>query len=183
MQRINKRRAALAAAIALVATSGTAAQAALVPDTSNVRSDLQRTIQHVQQDTGQTVVDTGLVADQVVGPLRNYIGATVRETPRQALSLIGRTYQQLGFTAFAVVNRAGRVVVGHNVLSIATPAAGRWDLAWATSTSGCATVAMSNSVTPRVLRVAQVSPASISVLSRVTGAAVRRSGFAVAVIC
>jgi hypothetical protein len=38
-------------------------------------------------------------------------------------------------------------------------------------------------VTPRVLRVQYLSPASIRVLNRATGASVKRSGFGVAVIC
>ena len=183
MQRITKRRAAIAAALALVATSGTAAQAALVPDTSAVRADLQRTINNVTNDATRTAIDTKAVADQVAGPLRELVSATAKRTTRDASVLVGQTYRTLGFQAFAVVDRTGRLVAGSNVLSVSTPAAGRWDIAWATNTSGCATVAMSNSLTPRVLRFGYVSPLGVQVLSRVTGASVRRSGFGVAVIC
>src|SRR5688572_17120062 len=118
MQRITKRRAAFAAALALVATSGTAAHAALVPDTGAVRADLQRTIQHVTQDTGQTVVDSSAVVDQVAGPLRELVSSTVKRTNRDASALVGGVYRTLGFTAFAVVDRAGHLVAGSNVVSI-----------------------------------------------------------------
>jgi hypothetical protein len=183
MQRITKRRAAFATALALVATSGTTAHAALVPDTGAVRADLQRTIQHITTDTSQTALDTAALADQVAGPLRELVRATVKRATGDASRLVGSAYSQVGFTAFAVVDRAGRLVAGSNGVSIVTPAAGRWQIAWGTSMRGCATVAMSNSVTPRVLRVQHVSPMSIRVLDRVSGASVRRSGFGVAVIC
>lgn len=183
MQRINKRRAAIAAAVALVATSGTAAQAALVPDTSAVRGDLQRIVNHITEDSGKTVLDTRSVADQVTGPLSGLVADTVKRTTGDASRAVGRVYRSVGFSAFAVVNRAGRVVAGSNGVSITTPLAGRWDFGWATDMSGCATIAMTNSVTPRVMRVQQVSPFAIRVLDRATGASVRRSGFGVAVIC
>lgn len=183
MQRINKRRAAIAAAVAFIATSGTAAHAALVPDTSTVRGDLQRIVTHVSEDSTQTVLDTRSIVDQVTGPLSGLVGSTVKRTTGDASRAVGRIYRTAGFTAFAVVSRAGRVVAGSNGLSVTTPLAGRWDFGWATDMSGCATIAMTNSVTPRVLRVQQLSPFAFRVLDRTTGASVKRSGFGVAVIC
>lgn len=183
MQRINKRRAAIAAAVALVATSGAAAQAALVPDTSAVRGDAQRIVTNNIKDTGQTAADTRSVAGEVAASLSGLVGMTVRRTTGEASRAVAEVYRAAGVTAFAVVNRAGRVVASSQFLSIATPLAGRWDLGWDTDTGGCATVAMTNSATPRVLRVRQLSPASVRVLERSTGASVRRSGFGVAVVC
>lgn len=183
MQRISKRRAAIAAALALVATSGTAAQASTVPDTNVVQADLQRIVKHATEDSTQTALHAAALADQVAGPLRELVAASMRRTSRDASALVRDVYSQAGFTAFAVINRAGRIVGGYNVLSVGTPATGRWYFGWSTSTDGCATVAMTNSVTPSILRVKRVSPTSIRVMDRTTGASVRRSGFGVAVIC
>lgn len=183
MQRINKRRAAIAAAVALVATSGTAAQAALVPDTSALRGDVQRIVTHASEDSSKTAIDARSVAYELAGPLARRVAATAERTTGDASRAIGRVYATAGFTAFAVVNRAGRVVAGSSGVSVTTPQAGRWDLGWATDMRGCASVAMTNSVTPRMLRVQQLSPFAIRVMDRSTGASLRRGGFGVAVVC
>jgi hypothetical protein len=157
MLRTTSRLGAIAASLALMAGTASAAQASVIPPVGPTLTDAHQLVVHAYLD--------------------------VKGMTHDALELTGGTYKNTTVSAFAIVDRAGQIVAGSNVVGIQSPTVGRYEIRWSVGTNGCATVAMDNSLTPRVLRVHRASSKSVAVLSRRAGASLHRAGFSVAVVC
>ncbi len=107
---------------------------------------------------------TSLVRDAITGAV-----VTVRATGSGALRLVdglrfdpvsvqlSTSLRRLGVTAFAVIDAHGRVLRGPGALGVNTFIGGA-ELTWSRSLAGCAMVALSNDIVPRMLVVDAVTP-------------------------
>jgi hypothetical protein len=147
----------------------------------------------VQVDLGPALpaigVDTQVVQSTVAG-VRDAAVQRVQLTLSQAnrgvvaptTARLSRALRNTGVTAFAIVDRTGRVVRGPGVVSVSTTR-GVIDIGWANDYRGCVQVALSNTLVPQVLNLDLSMPLHTRVISGRAATKASLRNLSVAVVC
>jgi hypothetical protein len=179
------RRFAVAGLCALAAGIAAAPSA----HAATVQVDLGPAMPVIGVDT-QVVQSTVAGVQSTVAGVRDAAVQRVQQTLSQAnrgvvaptTARLTRALRNTGVSAFAIVDRTGRVVRGPGVVSVSTTR-GVLDIGWANDHRGCVQVALSNTLVPQVLNLDLSMPLHTRVISGRAATKASLRNLSVAVVC
>lgn len=188
MSSINTRRLAATGLCALAAGAAVApsAQAADVQvDLGNgpiVAVDTQPLQSTVSQTLSGTVDTVTALRQSVIRRVELTLRQTNTRIVAPTASRVAGVLRQTGVTAYAIVDRSGRILRGPSAVSVHTRR-GLIDVAWANDFRGCLQVALSNTLVPQVLNVDVAMPLHTRVTQGTGKARASLRNVTVAVVC
>jgi len=185
MQLINSRRLAVAGLCAVaggVAAAPSAQAATVQVDLAPTPVVVTVDTQAIQNDVGALVNDVAALRIATVQRVQSTLSRVNSGVLAPTSARIANVLRQTGVTAFAIVDRSGRVLRGPSAVAVHTRRGGA-DVRWTNDFSGCLQIALSNTLTPQLLSIDASTPGLTRVTSRSASARASLRNLTVAVIC